>query len=219
MLKIRASKLGAIMTDSKTPNKDPLGATCRSALRDIWIADNYRRVRDFTNAMIEKGNANENEGIKMLSLKYRDLFLKNEQHFENDYFTGTPDILTDDCIYDVKCSWSLFTFFDAELTKDYHAQGQVYMDLTGIKNYRLCYVLTDTPEKLIQQEISKILYKCADPSLLPDIEQGVRSQMTFNDVSKESRIKVFEFTYDPEFIVKAKSKIDLCRIEYEKFSL
>lgn len=218
MLKIRASKLGAIMTDSKTKS-DTLGATCRSALRDIWIAEKYHRIRDFSNVMIEKGNKNENIGIQMLSLKFRDLFEKNEQYFENDYFTGTPDIIDTEYLYDVKCSWSLHTFFDADLSKDYHAQGQVYMELTGRKKYRLCYVLTDTPEKLIQQEIQKILYKCADPSLLPDIEQGVRSQLTFSDIPKESRVKVFEFNHDPEFIKKACDKIDLCRIEYEKFTL
>lgn len=219
MLRIRASLLGKIMTDSKTPTKDPLGATCRSALRDIWIAENYHRERDFTSAMIEKGNKNENEGITMLTKSLRTFFAKNTEHFSNDYFTGTPDVIDDGRVFDIKCSWSLSTFFDAEITKDYLWQGQVYMELTGCKMFNLVYVLTDTPQKLIDQEVSKILYRSADTSLFDDIEEATRKQLTFSDIPFESRIKIFNIQHDPEMIQKAKDKIDLCREEYSKYSL
>lgn len=219
MLRIRASLLGKIMTDSKTPTKDPLGATCRSALRDIWIAENYHRECDFTSAMIEKGNKNENEGITMLTKSLRTFFAKNTEHFSNDYFTGTPDVIDDGRVFDIKCSWSLSTFFDAEITKDYLWQGQVYMELTGCKMFNLVYVLTDTPQKLIDQEVSKILYRSADTSLFDDIEEATRKQLTFSDIPFESRIKIFNIQHDPEMIQKAKDKIDLCREEYSKYSL
>lgn len=220
MLKIRASQLGKIMTESKTKS-DPLGATCRSALRDIWLKEKYGRERDFTSAMIEKGNKNENEGITMLSKVRRKFLAKNTQFFQNDYFTGTPDIIEwdDEIVDDIKVSWNLFTFFDAEITKDYLWQGRAYMELTGCKMFNLVYVLTDTPEKLIEQEVNKILYKSADTSMFEDIKEAVRKQMTFGLIPLEDRIKIFHIKHDPEMIQKAKDKIDLCRKEYEKFKL
>lgn len=218
MLKIRASQLGKIMTDSKVKS-DPLGATCRSALRDIWLKEKYGRERDFTSAMIEKGNKNENEGITMLTKQLRTFFKKNTEHFQNDYFTGTPDVIDDGRVFDIKCSWSLSTFFDAEIKKDYEWQGQTYMELTGCKIFNLVYVLTDTPEKLIEQEVNKILYKSADTSLFEDIDKAVRKQMTFGDIPPQDRIKIFHIKHDPEMIQRAKYKIDLCREEYSKFKL
>lgn len=218
MLKIRASSLGKIMTDSKVKS-DPLGATCRSALRDIWISQNYGRERDFSSAMIEKGNRNENKGITMLSNTLRTFLKKNTEHFQNDYFTGTPDVIDDGRVFDIKCSWSLHTFFDADITRDYEWQGRVYMELTGCKMFNLVYVLTDTPEKLIEQEVNKILYKSADTSLFDDINEAVKKQMTFGDIPIEKRIKIFNIQHDPELIEKAKAKIDLCREEYKIFTL
>lgn len=220
MLRIRASALGKIMTDSKTKS-DPLGATCRSALRDIWITENYHRERDFESLMIEKGNLNEEMAITMLSDVRRKFLVKNKQFFQNDYFTGTPDIIEwdDEIVDDTKCSWSLHTFFDADITKDYLWQGQAYMELTGCKMFNLVYVLTDTPEKLIQQQVSKILYKASEDISRDEIEEAVRKELTFNDIPAEKRIKIFNIKHDPEMIQKAKDKIDLCRIEYEKFSL
>lgn len=218
MLKIRASALGKIMTDSKTKS-EPLGATCLSALRDIWITENYHRERDFETIMIEKGNLNENTGITMLSDSLRTFLKKNETNYQNDYLTGTPDIIDDGRVFDIKCSWSLHTFFDAELTKLYEWQGRTYMELTGCTDFNLVYVLTDTPEKLIQQKVNSIMYKAAEDISRDEVEEAVRKELTFSDIPMEKRIKIFNVKHDPELIKKAYAKIDLCRIEYEKFTL
>ena len=218
MLKIRASALGKIMTGSRDKN-DPLGATCKSALRDIFISENYGRERDFETLVIEKGNLNENEGITMLSKSLRTFLKKNTDHFSNDYFTGTPDIIDDGRIFDIKSNWSLHTFFDAELTSLYEWQGRAYMDLVGCDNFNLVYVLTDTPDKLIQQEVSKIIYKASEDISREEVENAVRKELTFSDVPFEKRIKIFNIKHDPDIIQKAKDKIDLCREYYKSISL
>lgn len=218
MLRIRASALGKIMTGSRDKN-DPLGATCKSALRDIFIAENYGRERDFESMMIEKGNENENTGITMLSESLRTFFKKNEKFYQNDYFSGTPDIIDDGRVFDIKCNWSLHTFFDAELTSQYEWQGRVYMELTGCEFFNLVYVLTDTPEKLIQQQVNKILYKASEDVSRDEIEVAVRKELTFPDIPFEKRIKIFNIKHDPELIKKAKDKIDLCRGYYKTLSL
>ena len=218
MLKIRASALGKIMTGSRDKN-DPLGATCKSALRDIFISENYGRERDFETLVIEKGNLNENEGITMLSKSLRTFLKKNTDHFSNDYFTGTPDIIDDGRIFDIKCNWSIHTFFDAELTSLYEWQGRAYMDLVGCDNVNLVYVLTDTPDKLIQQEVSKIIYKASEDISREEVENAVRKELTFSDVPFDKRIKIFNIKHDPDIIQKAKDKIDLCREYYKSISL
>ena len=75
--------------------------------------------------------------------------MKNEKSFENEYITGTPDVLVNGEILDTKCSWNGKTFLDSitdELNTDYEWQIRGYMDLTGYSKGRVCYCLMDTPD-------------------------------------------------------------------------
>lgn len=93
------------------------------------------------------------------------------------------------------------------------------MDLVGCDNFNLVYVLTDTPDKLIQQEVSKIIYKASEDISREEVENAVRKELTFSDVPFEKRIKIFNIKHDPDIIQKAKDKIDLCREYYKSISL
>jgi predicted phage-related endonuclease len=87
---------------------------------------------------------------------------KNEEQFKNDYFVGTPDIITEDSIIDIKTSWDATTFpwFDSELpNKDYMYQLLAYMDLTGKLNGYVAYCLINHAEDAIQDEIRRETWK------------------------------------------------------------
>ena len=66
----------------------------------------------------------EDEAIDLVGEYYGLGFvLKNEEHFENYFVTGTPDLITETTVRDIKCSWSLDTFpaYESELpNKDYY---------------------------------------------------------------------------------------------------
>lgn len=205
------------MTESRVKS-DPLGATCKSYLRELWREEKLKRYpKDHINKYIEKGLLNEETGITMLSESESKFFMKNDQHFENDYLKGTPDIIKQGVVYDIKCSWSLETFMEAKLS-DHEDQLQAYMDLTGCKSAVLVYCLTDTPEKLIEDEIRRMMFRAKD-DMLDDIREYCYKQMTFSDIPLEKRVKKFELNLDPEYIKSAYEKIEICRDYYNGLTL
>ena len=104
------------MTNARTG--DGLSETVKNYLLEHWIEENLGRITDVSNKFIEKGLAVEEDSITLLSQVTGEFFKKNIDRFENDYLTGTPDIITEDgIIIDIKSSWSLLTFLKADLSK------------------------------------------------------------------------------------------------------
>jgi len=141
--KIRASASGKIM------GIKALGKTGETYCEN-WLKEQlYKRKIEFSNKYTEKGLIMEDNSIDYVADQLGYGFLaKNEQYFENDFFTGTPDIILKDHVIDVKNSWDFSTFplFDNEVpNSDYYFQAQVYMELCGVDSYKLIYVLSDTP--------------------------------------------------------------------------
>ena len=146
--KIRCSAISQIMTRSKVKS-NPLSKTTESYLQE-WLKEQIYGAQNFKgNKFTQKGLDVEDESINyvMEELNY-DFLVKNEDSFENDFLTGTPDVLTDDLVIDMKNSWDMFTFplfEDAIPTKAYYYQLQGYMALTGKTKAKLIYTLMDTP--------------------------------------------------------------------------
>lgn len=216
-LLIHASSLGKIMTSSKVKS-EPLGETCKSHLRDIYIQNTFGRYKDFDSKMIEKGNKMEETGITMLSKHLGTFLSKNETTFKNDFLIGTPDV-NEDVIYDIKCPWTMHTYMAADLSTLYEWQGRAYMELCNKDTFTLVYCLTDTPERIIEDEIRRLIYKCGDESLIDDIREGCYLQMTYKDVPFDLKIKTFTIHRDEDKIKQAYEKIELCREYYNTLSL
>jgi hypothetical protein len=148
--KIRCSAIGQIMANSRT--KGQLSKTAQSYAQE-WVKEQiYGRRKDISSKYMTKGNIVEDESIDFLAEAQDYGFLvKNEQHFENDFLTGTPDVITKDEVIDMKNSWDCFTFplfYDSLPNKDYFYQLQGYMALTGLSKAKLVYTLMNTPEEL-----------------------------------------------------------------------
>jgi len=144
--KIRASASGKLATSPRNKS-ETLSETTKSYLKEWLIEQKYGYKNELNNKYVYRGLADEDEAInKAIELLDLPFVLKNEYRFENDYFTGTPDLIIDDFVFDIKCSWSCFTFPILENdipNKDYLYQLQVYMALTGLKKAKLVYVLLD----------------------------------------------------------------------------
>lgn len=217
-MKIRCSALGAIMTDPRIKS-EILSETCKTYLREMWIEENYQRTRDYYSKAIEKGLTNEEQAITMLSLHLGDLLIKNERRYENDFITGTPDVVDSGIVYDTKCNWDIFTYMAADLSKQYEWQLQGYMALTGCTSSRLVYCLTDTPASLIDSEVNRIMYKLQDESMREETVRQVMRNMTYDDIPATERIKIFEVGAEPERMQKVYDRIALCREYYNTLSL
>lgn len=186
--KIRASAGGQIMTNPRAKT-ELLSETTKTYVFE-WLKENiYGYRKEISNKYLSKGLELEDEAIdKAIELLDLPFTLKNEQYFEDEYFTGTPDLIIQDTVYDIKCSWDCFTFplFDTEITtKNYYYQLQIYMHLLGLKKAKLIYVLLNTPENLASWEQPK----------------------DYNDLDKKFRIKTFDVDYSEEVIQDLKQRV------------
>jgi hypothetical protein len=158
-----------------------------------WVKEQIYGVRkQIKSKYLEKGTQMEAEAIdKAIEWMNLEFVLKNDKNFEDEFFTGTPDIIGDDFIIDTKCSWDCFSFplFDTAIeNKAYELQLQIYMHLTGKKKAYLVYMLLNTPEFLTWEVPAD--YEGLDPKF---------------------RHKAFEITYNPEIISDLQKKVIAAR--------
>lgn len=220
-LKIRAHRAGNLMTEPKLKADKEAGnlsVTAKTYLRELWIEKTYNRRKDVTNKYIEKGLLNEEISIDFASLFHNELYEKNEKLFANDFILGTPDIITDSHVIDVKSSYDIFTFANAELTDIYYYQLMCYMELTGMKSAKLIYCLTDAPEATIQRELKKAKWDLQIDDV-SELEAKLRRDMCYADIPLDSKVKVFEVAYDASEIEKLYGKIEKAREYFATLSL
>ena len=202
--KIRCSSIGQIMTNPRT-KKEYLSKTTASYCEE-WLKEQiYSRKKEISSKYLDKGNMVEQSSLDYIAseLGYGSL-PKNEESFENDYLTGTPDAIFSDHIIDVKNSWDCFTFplfFDNVPNKNYYWQAQGYMALTGLDYYRLIYTLMDTPEELIKKEYfgSNLDY------------DTFAKHYKYSDIDSKYRIKVFEIERNDIDIDSIYTRVVECR--------
>jgi len=195
LFKQRASSAGKLMTNPRSKG-EALSQTTKSHLQEWLKSEIYGIRKQIKSKYLDKGNAVEDSAIDYAAAELGWLFaIKNEEFFEDDYFCGTPDVILEDTIVDIKSSWDCFTFplFDDKIeNSDYFHQLQVYMHLTGKRKATLCYVLMNTPEHLSYEE-----------------------PQDYSEVESKYRIKTFSFEYDTEVIDKLIERVKISR-EYIK---
>lgn len=189
--KIRASAAGKLMTSARSKT-ELLSETTKSYAKE-WLTEQiYGFRKEIKSKYIYKGLVMEDEAIDK-AIEWLDLpfAIKNEQYFENDFIKGTPDLIVDGVVYDIKCSWDAYTFpiFENEIpNKDYFYQLQCYMNLTGCTKAVLTYVLLNTPEEVIFE-----------------------TPQNYDDLDKKYRIKTFEIDYDQSVIDTLIERVKLTR--------
>jgi hypothetical protein len=195
--KIRASQIGKIMGESKP--KGQLSSTCITYLKEWYSEQMYGEREEIRSKYFDKGNLCENEAIDIIAERLNlGLAFKNMTFFENDFITGTPDILTETMVIDAKCSWDGKTFLDSVtsyVNKDYEWQLVGYMDLTKRTEAKLCYTLLDTPE-----------------------EANYGIEVVYSNIPIEKRFKAFVIEYSEDKVKSIHDKVKMCRewlIEYD----
>jgi len=218
MLKIRCSAIGKIMTNARSKS-EVLSKTCKSYLQELAIEEMYGIKKEFSSRYTDKGIEVERTSIDLVQDNCDFGFMyKNEEHFENDYLTGTPDVNTDNILLDVKSSYDATTFpwFEEEIpNKDYYYQLQGYMALTGKRKSVLAYCLVNTPFQIVEDEVRRAHWKEHLIDENEELRADVEARHNFDHIPPEKRIKTFEVRYDKEVIKAIYERIKECRKYYE----
>jgi hypothetical protein len=151
-------EMNLLIEKKNTPPQLSTGVT--TILKEWYATTMYGDMQDTWSKQTAKGITNEDTAIEMVESVLGCFSLtKNETLFENDWICGTPDVVTEDEIIDIKCPFSSVTFLDAVnngASDLYKAQLLAYMWLTGKRKSRLAFCLTNTPAYLTsnKEEVS-----------------------------------------------------------------
>ena len=218
-MKIRCSSIGKLMTASRSKTEQ-LSKTAQSYIQELVLEHKYGIKKEFSSRYTDKGNECEEDSITLANEVLNVGFIyKNEEHFQNDYITGTPDVNTNEVLIDVKTSFdgTTFPFFENEIpNKDYYYQLQGYMWLTGKEESLLVYCLTNTPEQIVEDEIRRVHWKEHAVEESDEIRHFVEAKHNFDHIPLEKRVKVFKIQKDEAVIEAIKEKIELAREYYNK---
>jgi hypothetical protein len=218
---IRASSVGYLMTEPVTKADKEAGLLSKTAqkhLLDVYIAEKYGRKKDIQTKQMKKGIEVEQESIDLLSMYLKMPFNKNEQRFTNDFISGSPDIIDNDRIIDIKSSYDLWTFIGNipdKLDNLYYWQMQSYMWLTGTKSAVIAYCLVNTPENIIEQEKYYLLKKMdvateENPEYAKEAMK-IEFNMSFDDIAMEERILMFHVSRNEDDILRIQQKVEKAR--------
>lgn len=211
----RCSQLGKLMTEARSKT-ERLSETTKKYLYEIYIKRRFGREKEIRSKFLEKGLEVEELSMDTYSICTMEFVTKNETFFKNDFVCGTPDVITEDTIIDIKSSWDIHTFaaIKSEENKDYILQLQGYMWLTGKTKAKLAYVLTDTPEALIERELKQALYQSglsADSEAFQDYAKEMQKQFRYEDLEYKDRIHIKEYEFDNSIIEPLCQRINDCR--------
>ena len=162
-MKWHPSSLGKLMTESRT-KLETLSQTTKSYIASKAKEDFFGYNSFISTKPMQKGTDWEHESIELVNQVRDTFYIKNEDTIENDYLIGTPDIILENSIIDIKTSWSLETFpaISAEgINKDYEWQLRGYMMLCDKQSAELIYCMIDTDDFLLSDWDNKTIHKVA----------------------------------------------------------
>ena len=221
--KQRASGASALLTQprlKKDKEAGVLSKTLRTNL-ELWYKEQlYGKKAEFNSKYTDKGTQVEEDSLRWVSrhLGWGMVLETNKDSFEDEHFTGTPDLILGDTVVDLKNSWDFTTFplFGeySDVDKAYYYQLQVYMHLTGKKKAKLVYILTNTPMHLIEKEVR---YKCADLKNRgigydeEEVEKALIEFHSYDHIRNDLKVKTYDFEYNEEAIKKMQDQVDKAR--------
>lgn len=231
--KFRASSWGNLLSEpvSKADKESgKLSLTCQKELIKIYNREMYGRVKDITTKQMDKGIQAEDDSINLFSRVEGEIYFKNEENIQNEWFTGTPDLflLDDDGtigkVFDIKTSWEIDSFMPKLIDtpdKGYEAQLNCYYDLTGAKSGAIVYALVSAPINIVDSEKKSLLWKMnviSEES--PEYKKAcseLEKLMIYDDIDYRERIIKVEVPRNDELIQKMKDKVPILRVWLQSF--
>lgn len=216
-LLFRCSSAGNLIAEKGVPGG--LTETAIALLEEKHIFAQYGIEKDIESKYMTKGTKVEDDSITLLSRLDKIFYKKNTEIFSDEFIIGTPDIVTKDCIIDIKSNWDIFSFYKAKRTKKmnklYYWQLMCYMHLTGLKYAKLVYCLVDTPEQFIEAEIKSLWYKLGKPDTddkyFMQASDDVRKKAIYSHIPIKERVSTSILYYDKAEIDRLQKTILIAR--------
>ncbi len=223
-IKVRCSKLGDLFTNARTKKAQEAGEiseTSKTLVRDLWLANELGFKEPVATKQMIKGLTQEQDSMKLASSVLGGFRMRHAEQLENEYLTGTPDIVLEDYVEDIKTSWNIRTFMNAELSKQYERQLQGYLMLTGKAKARLIYCLIPTSEDQVREDCKSFWFKYGQdsPEYLEAERQLYHNNNIIAKIPEESRVKVFEIERDEAFADEVKARVENVREFYKTLTL
>ncbi len=221
-IKFRASSWGNLLTEPQEKaarERGELSKTCQAELFKIYNMEVFGRKKDITTRQMEKGIIAEPDSITLLCRLDKKLYEKNEKRYENEWFCGHPDIVTEDECLDIKTSWELDSFTPKlmqSLDKAYEAQLNCYFSLTQTNSGAIVYCLVSAPPIILEQEKRKLLWNMPEAAtdLNPEYLEAaaeLEKLMMFEDIPYEMRVIKHQVYRNDELIEKMQQKVPRLR--------
>ena len=222
--KIQLTEKQAIERDTleeKKNAKPELSKGAKTFIQKKALYEKYSIEDVIQSRYLDKGNLCEDEAIQLYSAIHADkeIAIKNQEGFSNKWVAGTPDLILNDKIVDVKCSWSIdsFPFFEDLVPRNYYWQLQAYMWLTDKNKSQLAYVLVNTPDHLFNQELEREKWKVKDTlgvlDLTAEQESDIYEELypkhNFDRIPFEKRVKVFNIEASQTDQWKIQERVEL----------
>jgi hypothetical protein len=200
MIKVRASALGRAMTNGRGKNAG-MGETAKTFARELWIKQKYNREPFVMTKEMRKGIECEEASLSLYTKVTNQIVTKNEHHFNNEWLTGTPDILLKDEVVDIKTSWDIFTFHNAIDIKQYEWQLRAYMMLCNKSKATIAYCLVNNPPQQVSDELYRLQFKFDGGEENPEYERAanrLEKLMQYDDIHPTERVKFFSIWRETE---------------------
>lgn len=189
---IRASELKLAMTEPRS-KAETLSETTLNWLREKACFDFFGIKNHIDTREMRKGIECEEESIELYNSVNFTSVVKNQITFKKDFFTGTPDLLIEDKVIDIKTSWSFdsFPMFLIEAEKlvkksGYDWQVQQYMMLTGKRKAEVAFCFVTTPSHLLTQYDDLKLH---DADLIEESKRVTSVELEYSDEREEEMSK------------------------------
>lgn len=216
------------------PYKDDpleLSTTTKSMVSSLYGDIKYGKwnpIRDIGNKYTSKGKIAEEESIRLVSILEGDFYTKNDLMVENEFLTGTPDVIVGNDPYnaekiiDVKSPWNGETFFanlnaksEDEITPEYYWQMQGYMAITNAPVAEVHFCLVNIPEYQWQKEKYNLFNRMEVATELNpeyvEAEKQLRKNLTFDDMQPEERRIKFTIRRNDDEIQRIYKQVEKCR--------
>ena len=162
------TKIARVKTLHKKEKGDlPSGAITH--LDEVFRNVFWKRRRFLANKQLEKGTLQEHDAISDLrdyeKLIGNSIYMeKNGFYKSNGYTNGTEDVVTDDHVWDTKCSFDLQSFDEKdEPTTDNVWQMRDYCWRNNKKSGYVAYVLVNNPVHQLINEKNRLFYAMGNP--------------------------------------------------------
>ena len=199
-MKWHPSSLGKLMTQPKVKS-EILSETAKSYIKMKAKEDYFGFKTSITTKPMLKGIDWEEESIALVNQVRGTFYVKNNERFENEYLTGQPDIILDDCIIDIKTSWSLETWPaipDEGINKDYEWQLRAYCWLLNKQYAELIYCMIDTDDSLLNEWDNIFIHKVSH-------------------IDPAKRITVLKYSINLDYIDEMKEKLTAASEYYSQY--